>query len=68
MKVKVIQPHPYAGVQRTIGEEYDMEERFFNVMAAMGHVVKVEEPVLHRRDLEAESPKKQYRRRDLRAD
>lgn len=66
MKVKTINPHVYADIPRTIGEEYDMEDKFYPPMSAMGHVVRVDEAPITTRDLEAEPPK-QYRRRDLRA-
>lgn len=66
MKVKVIQPHTYAGTPRAIGDEYDMEERFYPPMSAMGHVVQIDENAIQTRDLNAEEPKN-YRRRDLKA-
>lgn len=66
MKVKTLRPHPYGGVERMPGEEYDMEERFYEVMAAMGNVVYVDTLNYRTRDLTAQEPKK-YRRRDLQA-
>jgi hypothetical protein len=67
MKVKVIQPHVYAGIQRYPGDEYDMEERFVFAMSTLGHVLRIDDPAIQTRDLQSEQPKK-YRRRDLRAD
>jgi hypothetical protein len=67
MRVKALTNHDYGVpmVRREIGEEYDMDPKFYEVMSRSGHVVSIEEsPVIRTRDLESEPPK-QYRRRDL---
>lgn len=70
MNVKAITRHTYAGIERHPGDEYDMEERFVDAMSRMGHVIRIDEvnsSLFQTRDLEAEPPKKQYKRRDLQA-
>lgn len=67
MKVKTIQTHTYAGTPRAIGDEYDMEDKFYPPMSAMGHVVRIEDSGVSTRDLGADQPKK-YKRRDLKAE
>lgn len=62
MKVRTLKTHTYGGIERVFGDEYDMEERFYGVMSAMGNVMRVED--IRTRDLEAEPPKK-YRTRDM---
>lgn len=67
MQVKTIQKHTYAGIERWPGDEYEMEDRFFGVMARMGNVIEAFEGVIQTRDLEAQQPKK-YRTRDMARD
>ena len=64
MKVKVLKEHPYAGVLKTVGEVYEMEDGFVQIMEAYGNVKAIEPPVLNRRDVQSDTSKK-YKRRDM---
>lgn len=66
MKVRTIQQHEYAQKPRAIGDEYEMEDRFYIVMAKMGHVVSVDPSSPATRNLGGD-PAKKYQRRDMRA-
>lgn len=63
MKVRAVQPHPYDGIHRAAGDEYDMKDEYVKVMTDYGNVVPAE---LQRRDMSSSEPRK-YRRRDMKA-
>jgi hypothetical protein len=63
MKVRAIQKHPYYGIEREVGEEYDMDEKDVLIMTQYGNIVPLE---VQRRDIQSNKPKK-YQRRDMKA-
>lgn len=66
MRVKVVQPHPYNGIARKVGEEYEMDDKFVEIMTAIGNVVPVPGQSPVKRDMVADEPRG-YRRRDLKS-
>ncbi len=65
MKVRTLRQHPYAGVDRSVGEIYEMEDKFVDVMTTVGCVVAV--PEIETTDMQTEKPRKNYKRRDIKA-
>jgi hypothetical protein len=67
MKVEVLNSHPYAGIQRAVGEIYEMEDRFVKVMQTMGQIRPLVDEDLQSRDMNSSKPGKAYKRRDMKA-
>lgn len=65
MRVKVIKPHPYGGSTRAIGEIYELEDKYVDIMVAIGNVERV--AGYETLDTKPDGTKK-YRRRDMKAE
>lgn len=63
MRVRTITPHVYADKPRNVGDEYEMENQFVEIMTLAKNVMVVEQ----QRDVKPTEPRK-YRRRDMKAE
>lgn len=66
MKVRAIKKHPYRGIERNIGDEYEMDDVDLQVMEAYGNIMQPMNPTTAREYQRAAV--KKYKTRVLKAE
>ena len=72
MQLKAIKPHTFEG-HRNVGDVYEADDRWADIMVRLGHAEPVQEKATHaRKDMQAEaadkSEKRTYKRKDMQAE